>query len=309
MSKFSNMKIFKLTVFITMLFKTILNQGMNYEQTNLNNWSCSVGRRQSPISLKSSNSTYTQNFSLVYDNYQSLENVVVTLKNNVLEINTKTSLLTGNKNKGYIVFDHGGYYYKFNLEKIVIHVPSEHEIDGYKPDIEVMYYHRKDLDYNPTINQYKKLPDISEYLIISTLYAVNGTESDGGLLNNLRNYYYATGVTVNSFGMNLDIIPSGIIRDNKFYLYKGSDTLYPCDETHIRYVVADIYSVSQETVEFYKNAYASKYEGTTFAKSIAELNGRHVYRNFYANLTEANPSSIVKLSLFASFLIFFVFFF
>jgi len=303
----ANMKVFKITIYFALLIKSIFSQ--TYEETNLNNWSCSSGRRQSPVSLKTWNSTYTSNFSLVYDNYKSLDNVVVTFQNDVLEIDTKASLLSGTHDLGYIVFDHGGYYYKFNLEKIVIHVPAEHEVDGYTPDIEVLYYHKKDLDYDPSINQYKKLPDISEYLIISTLYAVNGTESDGNVLDNLRQYYFATGVTINSFGMNLDIIPSGLIRDNKFYLYKGSDSLYPCDETHIRYVVADIYKINQETVEFYRNAYASKFEGSRFAKSLAELNGRTVYRNFYANATEVNSSLFMKVNMLATFALIIFFFF
>lgn len=289
---------------IVTIIKSILSQGLDYTTTNLNNWACSVGKRQSPINLMPSNSTYTNNVSLVYENYLSLDNVVLSFKNNILEINNKNSLLTNNNDKGYVVLDYAGYYYKFNLEKIYVHTPSEHSIDGVFADLEVHYYHRKDLDYTPTTNQYKKLPDVSEFLIISILYSANGTQSDGGFIDNLRNYYYPTGITVNSFGLTLDIIPSGLIRDKRFFFYKGSETAFPCDETHMRYVVADIYSIKQESIQFYKKAYASKYVGGSFTKSISQLNGRSIYRNFYANTTEfASNSNFLSLNL----MLFFIF--
>lgn len=296
-----------LLIAITLL-KTYYSQGLNYTSNVLNNWACSTGRRQSPLALNSTNSTYTNNFSLVYENYLAFENVVLTFSEGLLQIGDKQNLLAGTTNKGYVVFDYGGYYLKFNLEKIVVHVPSEHKIDGYFPDIEVQYYHRKDLDYVSTVNKYKTLPDISESLVISTFYSVNGTHSDSGLLESLTNFYFASGVTINSFGVPLNIIPEGIIRDKKFYFYKGSDTMYPCNENHLRYVISDVYGISQAAVQFYQNAYQSRYIGNKFAKPLADFNGRVIYRNFYANSTEFNSSSWIKLNAFLISLIALIFF-
>jgi len=300
--KILSLSILTFFVTITLLINIYICQDKDYNKIILNNWSCNIGRRQSPIALKADNSTQSDQYNLVYDNYKSFDNVVITFNNNLLEISDRSSLLSDSTDKGFVIFSYEGYMYKFNLEKIVVHVPSEHEVEGYKPDIEVEYFHRKDLDYVSTVNYNRKLPDVSEYLVVSTLYAINGTQSDNDFLEKLQQYYYSTGITSNYLGMNLDLISSGIMRAKRSFFYKGSDTQYPCNESHFRIVIADIFKVSQTTVDFYRSAYKSRYSGDTFAKSIAPLNGREIYRNYYASKTEFNSSKRITINLFVCFL-------
>jgi carbonic anhydrase len=240
---------------------------------------------QSPIALNQSQSNYTGDISLVYERYTNLDNVMLTFKDNVLQIGDKVSLLGGTNNKGYVVLDYSGFYYKYDLQYIYVHVPSDHTIDGYNTEVEVQFYHLKDFTYSPSLNDYKKSPDMNHYLIISVLYAVNGTASDSGFLDSLKNYYVQGEVSANNFGTTLDIFGTGLIKDKKFYLYRGSDHVSPCSETHLHYVVAETYAVDQTTVTFLNNKYSTKYSSFT-SKPLSPLYGRSVLRNFYANETE-----------------------
>ena len=147
----------------------------SYADTNLDFWACREGRLQSPIALNKTYSNYTNDISLVYERYINLQNVVLSFDQNILQIGDKVSLLGGENNKGYVVLDYNGFYYKYDLKNITVHVPSEHSIDGYRTEVEVQFFHTKDFTYNPPLNQYKKSPDVSHYFIISVLYAVNGT--------------------------------------------------------------------------------------------------------------------------------------
>lgn len=275
-----------IVIFLSCLNLALLQSLLSYSNTNLNFWACREGRLQSPIALNTTESNYTNDISLVYERYTNLQNVVLTFKGNVLEIGDKISLLGGANNKGYVVLDYEGYYNKYDLQNIYVHVPSEHSIDGYKTEVEVLFYHTKDFTYSPPLNQYKRNPDISHYFVVSVLYAVNGTASDSGFLDSLRSFYNAGSINANSFGTNLDIFGTGLIRDKKFYIYRGSDHVSPCSETHLHYVVAEPYKVSQATVDFLKTAYSNKYSSYA-AKPLAALQGRYVYRNFYADVTEA----------------------
>lgn len=292
-------------LFIIAITSIALTQNIsNYERENLNNWACNEGRRQSPIDLMTNNSTFSLNYSIVYENYKSFDDVVLTFQNPLLEISDKLNLLNNSKDKGYVVLTLNGFLHKYDLEKIVINTPSEHFINGLENDLEMSFIHRKDLDYNSEVNSFKPNTDINQYLIISFLYSVNGTYSDSGFIDSVRNHYHALGVTENTVGMKLDVFNSGLIKDKRFFLYSGSETVAPCSETHLHYVVADIYKISQESVNFYKNRYQFKYNNelngdfNNYRKSISPLNGRPVYRNFYANETEFdNSNSYIKTSI------------
>lgn len=272
-------------VFLSCLNLVFLQSLLSYSNSNLNFWACREGRLQSPIALNQSYSNYTNDISLVYERYTNLQNVVLTFKDNILQIGDKVSLLGGANNKGYVVLDYSGFYYKYDLQNIYVHVPSEHSIDGYRTEVEVQFYHTKDFSYNPPLNEYKRSPDVSHYFIISVLYAVNGTASDSGFLDSLRSFYFQGNINANSFGTSFDIFGTGLIRDKKFYIYRGSDHVAPCSETHLHYVVAEPYKVAQATVDLLKGAYSKKYNSYD-AKPLANLNGRAVHRNFYANETE-----------------------
>ena len=307
--KFKSLLLSILSVLVTItLLNIYMGQNADYDKVVLDNWSCSAGRRQSPITLRADNSTQSDQYNLVNDNYKSFDNVILTFNDNLLEITDRSNYIAGSNNKGFVTFSYDGYMYKFDLEKIVVHVPSEHQVEGYRTDIEVEYIHKKDLNYVSTVNFNRKLPDVSEYLVVSTLYAVNGTNSDNDFLENLKNYFYSTGITNNYLGMNLDLLSSGIMRAKRSFFYKGSDTQYPCNESHFRIVIADIFKVPQTTVDFYSATYKSKYLGETFAKTIAPLNGRDIYRNFYANKTEFNSSNKITINLFICFLSFLILF-
>ena len=302
--------LFKLTILIFFASSAITQNISNYERLNLNNWACNDGRRQSPIDLNEKSSNFTLNYSIIYENYKSFEDVVLTFQNPLLEISDKVNLLNNSKDKGYVVLTLNGFLHKYDLEKIVINTPSEHFLNGIEADLEMSFIHRKDIDYETEVNSFKKNTDINQYLIISFLYSVNGTNSDTGFIDNVRNYYNALGVTENTVGMKFDVFNSGLIKDKRFYLYSGSETVAPCSETHLHYVVADVYKISQESVNFYKNRYQFKYNNLdenqispNFRKSISPLNGRPVYRNFYANETEFDSStSFIKNSLLLIFL-------
>lgn len=289
------MKIY-LVLLLSYIVQVLTQTKTEYAASNLNHWNCNIGKKQSPIELKNDNSTYSNEFGIVYDNYKSFENIMMVLnQDNLLEVNDKVSILTNTNDKGYIAFDYKGFLFKYNLEKIVIHTPAEHYLENFTPDIEVQFYHRKDIDFTSPINEFQKVPDINKYLVISMLYSVNGTYSDNNFIDNLRNYYYANRVNTNSFGMNLDIISSGLIRDKRFYFYKGSDTIAPCNEDHLRYVIADVYTVKQSTVDYIRNIYDNRFVTPNTSKPLALHQGRPVYRNFYRNEEEYSSATNTKV--------------
>lgn len=274
--------------------QTVLNQltKKTYFNQHLTNWACNDGRRQSPVMLQTQNSTYAENFSIVYEDYPNFNNLYVT--SNLGDSSKVIEMVDFNRQNlgGYLVFELSGYQYKFDLQSIHVKYNAEHRIDGYFPDLELQFIHKKDLDYVSSANEFKKMPDVSEYLVVSVLYAINGTNSDNGFINSFSEGRFSSNrITTNaSFrGVNLNMVGNGLIANRRFYYYTGSETITPCSETHMYYVVADVFQINESTVNIFRRKFEDKYAFDNFRrfnKELAELNGRRVLRNFYIDEEE-----------------------
>ena len=289
----------KIAVILLSIYHVINQSLTSYSDTNFkNHWSCESGRRQSPVPLEIKESKYSNDFTIVYERYKVFDDMFLTFQGNLLEVRDLESELTKINKKGHLIFAYEKYHFKFDLEQIVIKVPSEHLIDGIRSDLEVQFIHRKDLTYFSEVDQFKSKPDISQFLIISVLYSKDGTFSDSGFLENLSFSYLPSGISNTNaalkFKFKFDLIESGLIRDKKAFVYSGSETVFPCSETHLHFVVADKYKISQNLLDFYKNEYMNRYTGNIFAKEVNKLNGRQVLRNFFNTTQESDFHAFSK---------------
>ena len=241
---------------------------------------CRLGRLQSPIEIKEVNSTYSNDFSFVYQNY----------KNFPISITNKTyAFSSGDIKGGYINFERGGVIKQYELNRIDIY-PGLHKIDGIISDYEVHLIHKKNLDFNTNKNQYRSIQDANMYLSVVLRY--NKEEncitknkkctSDDGLfkkLKGLKNVNDGSGI------LHLNDFP--IFQDKRAYLYEGSLLQIPCDENVNYYVVNDIFAVREgdDFINFEDNKI-----------NIANSFDRPIYKNFM-NYREVMKSNVISIKL------------
>ena len=148
--------------------------------------SCKQGRLQSPIKLNEYDSTYSNSFSFVYQNYKKLNLTFIS------NLHTLIWNITNQDGGGYINFEKNGVIKQYELIKIELY-PGEHEVDGKKGDYELHLIHKKNLDFNTNKNQYRKIVDANMFLTVVLRYKNNCSEtgvyciSDDGLLSDLNN--------------------------------------------------------------------------------------------------------------------------
>lgn len=256
---------------------------INYTDSNLNNWACSSGLRQSPIEFNLTNSTYSEMIGIISDEYQPIINAVVQMtSNNLIEVVS----LGAQDSWGYALIQYSGYVMKFDLKQIVVHSPPEHTVDYISSEIEIQLIHQKDLDYTNDINKYQAKPDISEFLVISIPYAKNAaTPADGNLIEILNTAYSETLNQRNSVNIPLDTL--NLVRGKRFFFYQGSQTFYPCNESHLHLLISDITSVSPSTLNKFKSIFQQKFLNSLNTKKTTGLGARAVIRNFFVSQDEA----------------------
>ena len=264
--------------------------GIFYSITSLNDYSawrdyptCRLGRLQSPINFAETDSTYSNDFSFVYQNYIKLN--LISSPNTNLDY---AIIRKGNKNGGYINFERGGVIKQYELSRFEIY-PLLHHIDGDEGDYELHLVHKKNLDFNTNKNQYRSIQDANMYLIVVLRYRTACSKekpctSDNGLLDQI-------------FKNDVDLNEFPIFQDKRAYLYEGSSLHIPCDENVNYYIVKDFFYTSQK-LEFGFNK-----------GDIGQANrfDRPIYKNFM-NYREVMKSNYISNHFLILFLLIFILF-
>lgn len=247
--------------------------------------SCNLGRLQSPIELNEYESDYSNSFSFVYEFYKTPGSI------NPYVTYTRVWNI---KDGGFVNFEKQGVIKQYELEKIELY-NGIHKIDGESGDYELHLVHKKNLDFNSHINQYRKIVDANMYLTVVLRYKTNCSEtenkciSDNGLLTILTN---TTDVEEPKKPFDLNKYP--IYQDKRAYFYEGSFLYTPCDENVNYYVINDFFSsdVFNET-----NFNNTIYNVTGFNETIGQKNkyGRPVLKNFM-NYREFLKSKYISMN-------------
>ena len=244
---------------------------------------CRLGRLQSPINFKETDSTYSNDFSFVYQNYIEF--------NFDIDTNLDYAIVRkGNKNGGYINFERGGVIKQYELLRFEIY-PFLHQIDGDKGDYELHLVHKKNLDFNTNKNQYRSIQDANMFLTVVLRYRKDCSKekpctSDNGLLEKILG---------NDKKVDLNDFP--IFQDKRAYLYEGSSLHIPCDENVNYYIVKDFFYTSQK--------FDLKFE----EKDIGQANrfDRPIYKNFM-NYREVMKSNYISNHILILFLLIIILF-
>ena len=255
---------------------------------------CKYGRLQSPIKLNEYDSTYSNSFSFVYQNYKEL---------NLSPIDDQYTLIwniTDENGGGYVNFEKEGVIKQYELIRIELY-PGEHDVDGIKGDYELHLIHKKNLNFNSNKNQYRKIVDANMFLTVVLRYITNKTYcnqadnnciSDNGLLSDINNA---------SVNINLNNYP--IYQDKRAYLYEGSFLNIPCDENVNYYVIKDLF-YSDFNVSLITNIDTTKFNAI---KTEARRYGRPVLKNFM-NYREFLEGKNLRINFFYIALIIFILF-
>lgn len=271
--------IIKIKILFAFVLSVIINCQNTYQEIFHNGLICKTGRIQSPIELSDENSKYSQEHVLTNIDYFNVNNVYVNFNERILKLfqNNQNSANWGNVN-----YKKDGYLSQFELIDIEFYYPAEHVIKSegsvIVPDVEVKLIHKKNNFFYSSTNELRNYTEPNSYLIVSLLYKTNSLFSDNGFLTDLITVYNPTRSA--RLMRNVDLDSYGLIKNNRYYMYDGSFSYYPCDENVSYIVVKDIFTISENDVNDIISRYSSKYVTPFVNKAIAMPYGRPVYRNF-----------------------------
>ena len=271
----------KLNILIICYLFQFINTEETYESTWRDYPACRLGRLQSPIEIKEYESTYTKDFSFVYQNYKNDLN----LFNINITDNTSYALKTKDISGGYINFERKGVIKQYEFIRAELY-PGLHPIDGDLPDYELHLVHKKNLDFNTNKNQYRTIQDPNMFLRVVLRYKsvdiCSGYSSDNSLLDHLIN----KGI----FGLN----NYPVFLDKRAYFYEGSSINIPCDENVNYYVINDLFCIEKSKTEDINLPFHNLKTANKF--------GRPLYKNFmnYIEVMNSNyiPVKIISLLYF-----------
>lgn len=241
--------------------------------------SCRMGRLQSPIKLNVTDSIYSPIFSIVYQNYKDINTKLdLTQK----DLTKKYAIKTDDIDGGFIHFQKGGVIKQYQLKRFELY-KGLHQVGFTKSDYELHIVYQKNLGYVSNKNQYRRIQDANNYLVIVLRYnsTNNGGINDNGLLSQLT-------TTDDSGSFNLGDYP--IYQDKKAYYYEGSFIYNPCKEDVNYLVIEPIFNAGDA------NLYDDKYGQYEAFKECSLAYERPIYRN-YMNYTESLSSSYLNTYL------------
>lgn len=240
---------------------------------------CHMGRLQSPIRLNVTESTFSNKFSIVYQNFEdgTLDSNWFTTYNP-----NKYAIYTNVDKGGYLHFAKDGVIKQYELKKYEIY-QGLHQFgpNQSRSRFELHIVFEKNLGFTSNKNQYRRITDVNKYLVIVLRYGARNEEteiSDGGLLKGLTS----------KPTFNLGNYP--VFQDKKAYFYDGAFIYNPCHEDVSYYVVEPIFKLEQTINVDYKKKDSDGYKERALAYE------RPIYRN-YMNYTESLSSSLIKPSL------------
>ena len=270
----------KLNVLIICYLLQFINTDEIFESTWRDYPACRLGRLQSPIEIKEYESTYTNDFSFVYQNYKDNLNLSINITDN-----TSYALKTEDIPGGYINFERRGVIKQYEFIRAELY-PGLHPIDGELPDYELHLVHQKNLDFNTNKNQYRTIQDPNMFLRVVLRYKkapfCASYSSDNNLLDNLLNNDIK--------GLN-DYL---VFLDKRAYFYEGSSINIPCDENVNYYVINDLFCIEDSKTRDINLPFKNLTTANKF--------GRPLYKNFmnYREVMNSNyiPVKIISLLYF-----------
>lgn len=231
------------------------NEKWNYFKDG-DDWECECkeGKEQSPIDLPHPSVAEESPAKPIFQYDQSglesknMENnkdetMSVQYEENMLQIENNISSF------GKVITLDGRVY---RAEKIVIHTPSEHTIEGKRYDMELQIIH-----YGQTTG------DLAKQVVVSVLF-----EKKAGAYNkfiddldffNLPNPIYqrallSTGLFVPKLFYDSSSEEIPIMKPMSFYTYQGSVSFPPCSERTINYVFSKPIPLSTTALKLFKEA-------------------------------------------------------
>lgn len=153
---------------------------------------------------------------------------------------------------------------RYEGESVVFHAPSEHTINGQHFDLEMQLRHRfVSLDGGSA-------PSNSSTAVLSILFEL-GDESD-----------LLTAVVTNAERLDFSALMKDGSHISDFYVYEGSETTFPCEETVRWAVAASPMQASADQVTFFFSKWA---DNAAFARgngnnraTVSKGEGRQVSR-------------------------------
>ena len=252
---------------------------------NQSNWPgiCTTGHNneQSPINILTSGDEYHGEYDeiQVYStNYRPLKNVerVIEETEYYYHFRFEWDEVVDN----FLELKYNDELYRFQLNDVHFHCPSEHKINGNSYACEFHLVHQRSHDGNDE-DQF----ELRNTLVVSLL--VEGTD-----------------VAENAILTDRDMDFSPYINKNvDFYYYIGSKTSPPCNEAAFWLISTQTLSISRSQLESLVSLVSEKYTSTTTgnARNIQELNDRKIY------LIKALSTSYLAFSMLITFLFFFLF--
>lgn len=268
-----------LTILLSFIFTLIIQCQTTYQDIFNNGLTCRTGRIQSPIELSDQNSKYSQEHLITGVNYFSLNNLYVAFNERILKVFQNK---VNSPDFGITNYKKNGYLSQYQLIDIEFYYPAEHRINiggaVIIPDVEVKLIHKKNNLFFSSANEFRNFTEPNSYLIISLLYKQNATYSDNGFLSDLTIVYNPNRSPM--LMKNIDFDSYNLIKNNRYYMYDGSFSYFPCDENVSYVVIKDIFSISSNDLNNIISRYNTKYSSPFVNKPIAKPYGRPVYRNF-----------------------------
>ncbi len=268
-----------LSISLGFILSFIIKCQTTYQDTFNNGLTCKTGRIQSPIELSDESSIHSDGYSLTTVNYLSLNSLYLGFNERILKVSQNN---VDSPNFGRVNYKKNGYLSQYQLIDIEFYYPAEHNIkvkgSVVVPEIEVKLIHKKNIKFFSSVNENRNFTEANSYLIVSLLYKNTATLSDNGFLSDFLTLYNPTKSPM--MMKNIDLDKYNLIRSNRYYMYDGSFSYFPCDENVSYIVVKDLFFVSQTDINTIVSRYLTKYSSPYVNKAIAEPFGRPVFRNF-----------------------------
>lgn len=272
------MKFVKLTLFLAAIsllsfigarLRTEYTGYLDYRSTWMDD-KCLNGKEQSPIDINP-NTALANNLgtALVKSTYKTLSNAKFEFKKGyAYEI---SGLLP---DQGSLFSRKNGVNYKWNLNNIHFHIPSEHTIGNHRYDLEFHFIHAKDEQYLKQNNIVDKDPK-RKALVMGVFFSVEGEEKEEDSRKRFRKEDEET-LDFSDFLSHFDLRTLLNVR-KPFYNYEGGLTTPDCAEIIEWVVFKDPVTISKEDFTKFTNWVLKTYPIGN-ARNIYPVNHRKIYK-------------------------------
>jgi hypothetical protein len=276
---------------IILLISYILTQDNDYEKYWLSFPACHMGRLQSPIRLNISESTYSNSFSIVYQQFSDISFKKTISAQASIASNYQPSIIlepSDSSSPNYINLQRNGVIKQYSFSRIEI-FRGLHKVESSKSQYEVHLIFKKELGFSTNQNQYRRIVDTNNYLSIVLRYNYSAPLSDN------------SNVAVSDSDFMKKLVDGGILnlgdypifQDKRAFFYEGSQIYNPCSEDYNYIVLYDTFfssDLDKNTID----------EPQWAKRDFAYSYDRPIYRNFM-NYTETINGGYIKINMFMIF--------